>query len=124
MRIASLRFHWVVPHDLVSRETLHERGGAWKDLWGWVSLTKTAEAVLRALTVSENTFPRGHEAFFIVARTTCQQRKSLDLLKTKFRPEEEGMEIRGRFVGNESFISSEKAERMLGWKEDGYPMDT
>jgi hypothetical protein len=122
MRIASLRFHWVVPTHLVDRHTLHNEGGAWKDLWGWVSLGATAQACLKALTAPETTFPRGHEAFFIAARTTCQQVDSMDLLRTKYRPVQEGIEIRGVVGGNASFIDTRKAERMLGWKEEGFPM--
>ena len=119
MRIATMRFHWVVPTEWVNRETLHERGGSWKDLWGWVSLEATAKAVVLGLTAPESKFPKGHESFFICSRTTCQQRNSMELLRTKFP---EIRDIRKRFVGNEAMIDCSRAERMLGWKEDGFPM--
>jgi hypothetical protein len=74
----------------------------------------------------------GHETFFIVARTTCQQASSAKLVRERFPhllqesgrlrfKDEQGNE-RG-IRGNEALISSEKAERVLGWKEVGYPWD-
>jgi hypothetical protein len=122
MRIASLRFHAVTPTALVHRQTLHERGGAWKDLWGWVSLSATAEACLKALLAPGTTFPRGHEVFNIAAKTTCQQVESLKLLRTRFDLELEGIEIRTKMTGNMGWFDVSKAERMLGWTEDGFPM--
>lgn len=123
MRIASLRFHWVVPPPLVSREALHQEGGAWKDLWGWVSLGATAEACLKAITAPISTFPLGHEVFLIAAKTTCQQVNSMDLLRSKYSPKSEGIYFRGLMVGNQSFFDTGKAERMLEWKEEGFPME-
>lgn len=122
MRIASLRFHGVTPTRFVNRHTLHDRGGAWKDLWGWVSLDATADACLKALLAPETTFPRGHEIFFIAAKTTCQQVNSMELLRTRYDPEAEGIEIRGKVVGNMGWFDTSKAEMMLGWKEEGFPM--
>lgn len=122
MRIASLRFHWVVPTPLVDRDILHREGGAWKDLWGWVSLEATAEACLKAITAPETTFPSGHEVFFIAAKTTCQQVDSMALLRSRYSTKNEGIEMRCRIEGNRSFFDTAKAERMLGWKEDGFPM--
>ena len=120
MRIASLRFHAVTPTQYVNPRMLDEHGGAWKDLWGWVSLDATAEACLKGLLAPETTFPCGHEAFFIAAQTTCRGMNSLELLRTKFDPESEGIIIRGKVVGNKGLFDVSKAERMLGWKEEGF----
>ena len=121
MRIASLRFHWVVPHCQVDPQTLHTEGGAWKDLWGWVSIGATADACLRGLTVPLDTFPGGHEVFIIAAKTTCRHGDSMELLRTMYMPEKEGMDIRADFSAtNRSFWDTSKAERMLGWSEKGW----
>lgn len=110
-----MRFHAVTPDDQCTTEILAERKGHWKDLWGWVSLTATADACLRGLTAPESSFPNGHEAFFVIAPTTMQQTPSEELLATKY-PELVGkMDLEGK--GNIGFISTAKIEKMLGWKE-------
>lgn len=121
LRIASLRFHWVVPSHKVDPQILHSEGGAWKDLWGWVSLGATADACLKGLTASRDIFPCGHEVFIIAARTTCRQEDSDKLLRTMYMPEKEGMNVRIDYCGtNRGFWDASKAERMLGWKEEGW----
>ena len=119
MRIASLRFHAVIPDEECTLELLHNRGGYWRDLWGWVSVSATAKACLLGLVAPYEDFPRGtHETFFIVANTTVQQTDSLALLKTKFP---EITDLRIDFAGsNVGFMSTEKAKRMLGWQEEGF----
>jgi hypothetical protein len=118
MRIATLRFHWVVPPSRYSRDLLDSRGTAWKDLWGFVTTPGTARSCLLGLTAPLETFPLGHETFFIVAGTTVRQSSSLELIKEKY-PEIE--DIRGDFSGNRALIDCKKAERLLGWKEEGFP---
>jgi len=117
LRVASLRFHAVTADDQCTTPTLHKRGGLWKDLWGWVSLSSTAQACLSALTVDEEKFPVGHETFFIVAPTTMQQTPTIDLLKEAFPElvEKYGGVVEGN--GNQGLISTAKAKRMLGWEE-------
>ncbi|ORX37019.1 hypothetical protein BD324DRAFT_600634 [Kockovaella imperatae] len=117
MRIATLRFHFVAPMDLVDADKMHKHGGAWKDLWGWVSLDDTAEACLRGLTAPTSTFPLGHETFFIVAPTHAQQCDSLELLKTKYP---DIKDVRKELIGNTGFFDCSKAERMLGWRASGF----
>ena len=114
MRIATLRFHLVAPDDTVSREARHTR---WNDLWGWVSTTATARSCLLGLTAPESKFPKGHEAFFIVAPTTCRQESTRELLKEAYP---EIKDVRGKMEGNEGLFNCEKAERMLGWTETGF----
>jgi nucleoside-diphosphate-sugar epimerase len=118
MRIASLRFHWVVPKDQCNAEELDKAAGHWKDLWGWVSLDATAKSCLLGLTAPELSFPVGtHETFYIVAPTICSKRSSADLMKEHY-PE---TEIRGSLEGNQGLFDCGKAKRMLGWEEKGYP---
>ena len=136
-----MRFHWVVPTPMQSRDFLHKRGGNPKDLWGFVSLAKAAEACLTAITLplSGDSAPdrvhgsiaagagwEGHETFFIVARTTCQQASSAALVRDiypgvkdlRFKdPQGVGREMEG----NEALICTDKAERLLGWEDEGYP---
>ena len=46
-----------------------------------------------------------------------RQEDSMALLKTKFP---EIVDIRQEVTGNGAFIDCSKAEKMLGWKEDGF----
>ncbi|KAL7418651.1 hypothetical protein Q5752_006334 [Cryptotrichosporon argae] len=120
MRVASLRFHWVITDELAaSPEELSAAGGTWKDLWGWVSTTQTARSCLLGLEAPTSTFPAGtHETFFIVAPTAVRQGSSLELLKEHFP---EITDIRREYKGNEGFFDCSKAERMLGWTEKAHP---
>ncbi|WVQ73539.1 hypothetical protein IAR50_003115 [Cryptococcus sp. DSM 104548] len=130
LRIASLRFHGVVPSHLCTLSSLHALGGAWKDLWGWVSNSSVSTACRLALTAPVDTFPEGHEVFFIVAPTICQQRETQGLLEEYYEEygREEGRgtlrgERKGRGMeGNEGLFDCSKAERMLGWKAEGFFM--
>jgi len=110
-----MRFRDVIPDNECTPELLHARGGRWRELWGWVSASSAAQAVLLGLTTPYDTFLRGtHETFFIAASTTQLQQDSLELLRTKYRDIQNlRIEYKGR---NRGFVSSEKAERMLGWK--------
>jgi nucleoside-diphosphate-sugar epimerase len=112
MRIASLRYHWVVEPALLSAEALDKRKGDKKDLWGYISESDTAAATLLALDAPRTTFPNGHEAFFIVSPTQ-HQRSRTELLLDEFYPK---AERRWAWKGNEGLYDCSKAERMLGWK--------
>lgn len=126
LRVASLRFHAITPDHLCSPSILAERGGEWKDLWGWVSLSASTSACLLGLTTPTETFPIGHEAFFIVAGSVQPHCHSRDLLREKY-PEVYAREVaaqergegkwEGIKGGNVGLISTEKAERMLEWRE-------
>lgn len=119
MRMATLRPHWVIPETLAyDAEALHEAGGTVKDLWGWVSAGATARAFLQGITAPLETFPLGHETFFVVAPTICQQASSRALLQKHFP---EVKDLRREWKGNEGFFDCSKAERMLGWTERGHP---
>ena len=88
----------------------------WKDLWGWVSVDASASACLLGLEAPESTFPLGHEAFFIVAPTTQQQRDTTELLRDYYPELAKKWEASG-MRGNQGAFDTSKAERMLGWKE-------
>ncbi|WVN85690.1 uncharacterized protein L203_100839 [Cryptococcus depauperatus CBS 7841] len=128
LRIATLRFHAVVPMSHVSPSSLNALGGAWKDLWGWVSNLAVARSCLLSLTAPTETFPEGtHEAFFIVAPTICQQKKTQELLEgmyPEWKSDEMKIHLRRPFTSNEGLFDCSKAERMLGWRENGYYMET
>ena len=105
MRIASLRFHWLVG----SREcAMQEQRAA--QLWAYTLLREASRACLLALTVDFT----GHEVFFITAPRTAANTPSLDLAR-KYYPLSE---IRGNLTGHTAFYSSAKAERLLRWKHE------
>ena len=84
-----------------------------------VSEDAVADACLKALPVGEDILPLGHETFFIVDQTTSEERDSLELLRGTYP---EITHLRADFKGsNKRFFDFSKAERMLGWKEEGFP---
>jgi nucleoside-diphosphate-sugar epimerase len=113
MTIASLRFHWVVP----DRETAAAREHAGnpenvlaKHLWGYTLLDAAARACLASLTADFS----GHEAFYVVAPDTMMSVPS-GVLRQRFFPD---VPVRGALERNQSFFSSAKAKRLLGWRHD------
>ncbi|EIW67766.1 hypothetical protein TREMEDRAFT_17420, partial [Tremella mesenterica DSM 1558] len=113
MRIATLRFHAVLPDFLCSPGRFP--GGTWKDLWGWVSLSSTAKACLLSLITPEERFPRGHETFFIVASTTQEEVDTVELIEMKY-PELIPWVRGGGWKGRQGLFTCEKAKRLLGWE--------
>ena len=115
MRIASLRFSWIIPSRAYAVELAvgppKLSADRSRDLWGWVSQDAAARACLLGLTTV--TFS-GHEAFFIVAPSTVVNVDSAALQKEVY-PEVE--DIRRPWKGNASFFDCSKAERLLGWTE-------
>ena len=112
--IASMRFHWVLPDREFA--ATHYAGLDWtpqKHLWAYTRRDAAADACLRAV----KTDLKGHEVFYIVAPDTAAARPSRDLA-AEFLP---GVEIRGDFAGRASFMTSAKAERLLGWVHPGKP---
>jgi UDP-glucose 4-epimerase len=109
LRIASMRFHWVVPDraTAASKMGIASREIA-KHLWAYTLY----EAAARACLMSLDAPFAGHEAFYIVAPDTNIDVPSLDLC-AEFFPE---VPIRGDLSGYRSFFSCAKAERLLGWK--------
>ncbi len=106
MRIASMRFHWVVPEKKRAADN-YNRPGAEKNLWAYTLHEAAADACLRSLTAPFE----GHEVFYIVAPDTTNPRPSLDLAR-EFYPH---VPVTGDLSGHNAFFSSRKAERLLGW---------
>jgi nucleoside-diphosphate-sugar epimerase len=106
--IASLRFHWVLPDRAYAVE--HYDSLNWtpqKHLWAYTRRDMAADACLRAVQTNLN----GHEVFYIVAPDTAIGRPSRELAAAHFP----GVPIRAEFSGRASFMTSAKAERLLGW---------
>ncbi len=109
MRIASLRFHLVVHERETAVQAFRaENLQGRQQLWAYVRADASAQACLLSLEASF----RGHEVFYIVAPDTTVEVPSAELA-ARYYPE---VAIRGDLSGNRSFFSSEKAERLLGWK--------
>jgi nucleoside-diphosphate-sugar epimerase len=111
MRIASLRFHWL----LESRERAAEISGKLADtarrhLWAYTSTAAACRACLLALTADFS----GHHVFYIVAPESVAAEPSLELARRHY-PESE---VRGDLSGHTGFFSCARAERVLGWKHE------
>lgn len=107
--IASMRFHWVLPDRAYAMG--HYGKLDWtptKHLWAYTRRDMAADACLRAV----HTDLKGHEVFYIVAPDTASDRPSRELAAEVFPH----VPIRGEFPGRASFMTSAKAERLLGWK--------
>lgn len=106
--IASMRFHWVLPDRAYAAQ--HYASMTWtpqKHLWAYTRRDMAADACLRAVQTNLN----GHEVFYIVAPVTASDRPSRDLAAEHFP----GVPVRADFSGHASFMTSAKAERLLGW---------
>lgn len=112
-RIASLRLHWAVPdRESAKRDDPVRRRN---DLWGWVHHDSAAEAFLLAITAHHDQKGwTGHEAFFICAPDTADERDSMELYQTFWShvPIREGY----RLEGKAGFFDCSKAKRLLGWE--------
>jgi nucleoside-diphosphate-sugar epimerase len=109
IRIASLRFHWVVPDraTAASKTGIASREVS-KHLWAYTLYDAAARASLMSLEANFE----GHEAFYIVAPDTDIHVPSL-ALAMRFFPD---VPVRGDLSGYRSFFNCAKAERLLGWK--------
>jgi len=106
--IASMRFHWVLPERALAMQQYASHGQqAEKHLWAYTRRDMAADACLRSV----QTDLKGHEVFFIVAPDTATDRPSRALAEERF-PQ---VPIRGAFADRTSFMTSAKAERLLGW---------
>lgn len=107
--IASMRFHWVLPDRAYAMQ--HYGTLTWevdKTIWAYTRRDMAADACLRAV----QTDLKGHEVFYIVAPDTASDIPSRELAAKHF-PD---VPIREPFNGRDSFMTSAKAERLLGWK--------
>ena len=78
-------------------------------LWAYADQRDVVEMHLLALRGEFE----GHEPFLIAQPKTRFQESTLDLIRQNFGSQ---VEIRGELQGNASVISTEKAQRMLGFK--------
>lgn len=108
LRIASLRFHWVVPDPELPRRAYGQAGRVEpRHLWAWTLLSAAASACLLGVTADFT----GHEVFFIIAPTTVVDQLSLELAAAHYPH----VPIRGDLSGTRGFFDCSKAERLLGW---------
>lgn len=111
IRIASMRFHLVVEEKA---EAVKAFGVATEaaalHLWAYTRYDAAARACLLAL---EAPFT-GHEVFYIIGPDSLLDMPTLELA-ARFFPE---VPVRGDLGGRNSFFSSAKAERLLGWRHD------
>ena len=120
MRIATLRYAYVAPED-ATVDSLNNRFGSWKNLWGWVGALDTAKVTLAAITADEGAFPLGHERFNVVGPTIHGQCDAWELLGTRW-PKLQAMQGSEKWKGtNGGFWDVSKAEKMLHWQPEGYP---
>ncbi|MBD3624098.1 MAG: NAD(P)-dependent oxidoreductase [Rhodobacteraceae bacterium] len=115
-RIASLRFHYTVPDRAIAEQNYVPKSDeAEKHLWGYTLLDPAARACLLSL---EDGFA-GHEVFYIAAPDTVHHRPSLDLAAEYFPR----VPVTGDLGGRNSFFSSDKARRVLGWVHPAHDPD-
>lgn len=111
IRIASMRFHWVVADRAAAGERFNrDDSNQTGHLWAYTRFDCAARACLLSLNAGFD----GHEVFYILARDTTNDTPSLDLAG-EYCPD---VPITGDLSGNRSFFSTEKAERLLGWVHD------
>jgi UDP-glucose 4-epimerase len=111
LRIASLRFHWVVPDRATAFAKVNGSDPqVVRELWAYTTFDAAARAALLSLEADY----RGHEALYIAAPDTANERPSLDLAREHY-PD---VPLRGDLGGHRSFFDSSKAERLLGWRHD------
>jgi len=111
IRIASMRFHWVVPDRATAAARFgFARQDVAKHLWAYVLFGPAARACLLSLTAEFS----GHEVFYVVAPDTNIDVPSLELA-AQFFP---NVPVRGDLSGRKSFFSTAKAERILDWRHD------
>ncbi|MDQ4078715.1 MAG: NAD(P)-dependent oxidoreductase [Chloroflexota bacterium] len=111
MTVVSLRLAWVHTPESFREQLVplwedHAAGAS--NLWAWLDARDAARAARLALEAELS----GHEPFFIAARTSFMREPSADLVRRVY-PEST---IRPGLQGNGSLISTEKAERLLGYR--------
>lgn len=109
MRIASLRFHWLLHgYERAAQATAAAGDTAIRHLWAYTALHEATRACLLALTADF----AGHEVFYIVAPRTAAVEASLELAQRHYAD----TPVRGDLSGHNSFFDCSKAERVLGWR--------
>ena len=78
-------------------------------MWAYADPRDVAEVHILALRADIE----GHEAFMIAQPSSRFNEPTLDIIKNNFG---DRVEIRAQLQGTASVISTEKAQRMLGWR--------
>ncbi|KAK3114835.1 hypothetical protein LTR53_006446, partial [Teratosphaeriaceae sp. CCFEE 6253] len=89
-------------------------GAAVGQLFGWVHPWAVARACLAAIEQADDY--EGAQVFNIAAPNTAQETPSLELAR-KYFPDAEIRGDWGEGNGNVSVWTTDKAERVLGWKD-------
>lgn len=110
MRIASLRFHWILESEATARAISADSPFVWRHLWAYTNRAAACRACLLALGADFT----GHEVFYIVAPRTVVDAPSAELARRHF-PE---TPVRGELAGHSGFFDCTRAERVLGWRHD------
>jgi len=108
VRIASMRFHLVVPEraDAAKLYAFADEADA-RHLWAYTRSDVAARACLLSLEAPIE----GHEVFYIVAPDTVMDVPTLELASRLHAD----VPIAGDLSGNRSFFDCSKAERIMGW---------
>ncbi|MDB5505370.1 MAG: hypothetical protein JWR75_8 [Devosia sp.] len=111
IRIASMRFHWVVPErELAARSFTVDSPNPGRHLFAYTRFDAAARACLLSLDAPF----KGHEVFYITGPDTTSDVPTLEIA-ARFFP---GVPVTGDLSGHRGFFTSAKAERLLGWKHD------
>ncbi len=111
MRIASLRFHWLVPDYARAAELSAAHADfVIRHLWAYTALPAANRACLQSLTADF----AGHEVFYIVAPRTAVREPSAELARRHYP----AAEVRADLSGQAGFFNCAKAERLLGWRHE------
>lgn len=108
LSIASLRFHLVVPTREAAVQYHAGAPDPAKHLWAWTQLEAAADACLLSLTADFS----GHVAFYVVAPETLSDIPTETLASRHF-PQ---VPLTSPLIDRQSFFSSSKAARLLGWR--------
>ncbi len=108
MSIASLRFHWIKPRA----DVIKAYGNSDENFWRYLAAYTDPQAAVRSCVQAISAPFQGHEVFYIVAPETIVETPTLALAAHHFP----NVPITGDLSGNRAFMTSAKAERMLGWK--------
>jgi nucleoside-diphosphate-sugar epimerase len=110
LSISALRFSNVMTVDDYAQFPSFDADPALRawNLWGYIDARDGGHAVRLAL---ETALP-GFEAYNVFAADTVMSRDSASLLAERFP----AVEVRAELTGTQSLTSTEKAERMLGWR--------
>ena len=115
MQITCLRICGLIdpenpPHFMSWNGTVESVGIAWRGLFSYIDMRDAASGFRLAI---EKNLP-GFEVFNIVAKDTLAAAETTKLIAHYF-PD---AEIRKEFTGNESLFSTEKATRVLEWRQN------